>query len=58
MAKFKSSFGKDIETGLKYSYDDAITKSEVKKYKMTKEELEEYLKELEKKNRWKRIKGI
>ena len=48
--KVKTQWGQQI--GLKHDYTNP-NEGKVKKYKMSKKELEEYLKELELKNKWK-----
>lgn len=48
----KSVWGHDIE-GLKYTYEKEYKEAEVKNIRMTKEEFDKYIKELEMKNRWK-----
>lgn len=48
----KSVWGHDIE-GLKYTYEKEYKEAEVKNIRMTKEEFDKYIKELEMKNKWK-----
>jgi hypothetical protein len=47
MTKQKTEWGND--TSLKYKYENVNGESEVKSYKLTKEELEEYLKKYKRK---------
>ena len=49
----KSQWGKVIENELKYTYESEIKESPIRNIKMSKEEFDKYIKELEMKNKWK-----
>ena len=44
--KYKNSWGKVVDTELKYKYENAKHYGEVKEYKMNKKELEKHLEDL------------
>ena len=49
----KSAWGHEINNELKYTYESELEAAPVKNIKMTKEEFDKYIRELELKSKWK-----